>query len=169
MSLSVVLWDDVPEVPVIVSGTIPADAVALAVRVSTLVVVVGFGKNDAVTPLGSPDAARLTLPENPFAEFTVIVLIPSLPCTTPTLFGEDETVKYAGKCPKQPVRIAARGKKARTARVAVLMDEFLGQAMVDAVVCLGESAMACFSRAWMRKSPEAFGRLLHLRSQRKRP
>ncbi|MFZ0808530.1 MAG: hypothetical protein WAN03_20220, partial [Candidatus Sulfotelmatobacter sp.] len=55
-----------PEVPVIVTVAFPVVAVLLAVSVITLDPVVGFVPNVAVTPLGKPDAARLTLPENPF-------------------------------------------------------------------------------------------------------
>jgi hypothetical protein len=54
-----------PEVPVIVTKVCTRAAVLLAVRVSTLVPVVGFGANDAVTPLGRPEAASVTLPVNP--------------------------------------------------------------------------------------------------------
>jgi len=42
----------------------------LAVSVSTLDPVVGFGEKDAVTPLGRPDAERVTLPANPFCGYT---------------------------------------------------------------------------------------------------
>ena len=65
----------------------PVLAVALAVRVSVLDDVAGFGLNAAVTPLGRPDAARLTLPLNPFAGLIVTVLVPLLPCTTLNVFG----------------------------------------------------------------------------------
>ena len=48
-----------------------AMAVLAAVSVSKLEpVAVGFGAKDAVTPLGRPDTARLTLPVNPYWEFT---------------------------------------------------------------------------------------------------
>lgn len=43
----------------------------LAVSVSTLVPLVGFGLNDAVTPLGREGAARFTLPVKPFSSYTV--------------------------------------------------------------------------------------------------
>ncbi len=66
---------------------VPGTAAALAVNVSVLDVVVGFRLKAAVTPLGRPDAARLTLPLNPFAGFTVIVLVPLLPCTTLNVLG----------------------------------------------------------------------------------
>jgi hypothetical protein len=56
----------VPDTPVMVTGLVPAAAVALTVRVSVLVEVVGFGTNCAVTPLGRPEALNSTLPLKPF-------------------------------------------------------------------------------------------------------
>jgi len=44
--------------------------------VSVLVPVVGFELNAAVTPLGKPDAERVTLPLKPFNGVMVIVLVP---------------------------------------------------------------------------------------------
>jgi hypothetical protein len=90
---SVVLAVRLPEVPVMVTVAVPVVAVALAVSVSTLVEVVGFVLNVAVTPLGKPDAARVTLPVNPFKSFTVIVLVPLLPWVMVRLLGESESVK----------------------------------------------------------------------------
>jgi hypothetical protein len=66
---------------------VPVLAAALAVNVNVLDDVAGFGLNAAVTPLGRPDAARLTLPLNPFAGLIVTVLVPLLPCTTLNVFG----------------------------------------------------------------------------------
>jgi hypothetical protein len=66
VSVTVVVAVRLPEVPVMVTVAVPVVAVELAVRVSTLLLVVGFVANDAVTPLGRPDAARVTLPLNPF-------------------------------------------------------------------------------------------------------
>ena len=66
---------------------VPVLAAALAVNVSVLVVVAGFGLKDAVTPLGKPDAARLTLPLNPFAGVMLTVLVPLVPCTTLNVLG----------------------------------------------------------------------------------
>ncbi len=85
--LSVVVCVRLPDVPVIVIVVVPGAAAALAVNVSVLADVVGFGLKAAVTPLGRPDAARLTLPLKPFAGFTVTVLVPLLPCTTPNVLG----------------------------------------------------------------------------------
>jgi hypothetical protein len=42
----------------------------LAVSVIVLLPVVGLGANDAVTPLGKPDAERVTLPVNPYCGST---------------------------------------------------------------------------------------------------
>jgi len=76
-----------PDVPVIVIVAVPVLAAALAVNVSVLDDVAGFGLKDAVTPLGKPDAARLTLPLNPFAALMAIVLAPLIPCTTLSVLG----------------------------------------------------------------------------------
>ena len=65
--------------PVIVIVAGPVAAVLLAVNVSVLVFVVEAGLNDCVTPLGKPDADRLTLLVKPFCGVTVIVLVPLFP------------------------------------------------------------------------------------------
>ena len=50
----------------IVTVDVPVAAVALAVSVKELVLVAEAGLKDAVTPLGKPDADKLTLPVKPF-------------------------------------------------------------------------------------------------------
>ena len=55
---------------------VPVVAALPAVSVKVLVAAAGFVLNDAVTPLGRPDAAKLTLPVKPFWRATVIVLEP---------------------------------------------------------------------------------------------
>src|SRR5207249_880872 len=72
----------VPEVPVMVTVTVPVVAVGFAVSVSVLVVAVGLGLKAAVTPLGSVEGDRVTLPVKPFCGETVIVLEPVLPWVT---------------------------------------------------------------------------------------
>jgi hypothetical protein len=79
VSARVVVATRLPEVPVMVTVAVPVVAVELAVKLSVLVEVVGFGLNDAVTPLGKPDAARVTLPLNPPTSVTVMVLVPAAP------------------------------------------------------------------------------------------
>jgi len=69
----------VPEVPVIVTVDIPVAAVLLAVSVKVLIAlvgVVGFVLNDAVTPFGRPDTAKVTFPAKAFWGATVMVLEP---------------------------------------------------------------------------------------------
>ena len=81
----------VPDVPVMVTVAVPVVAVELAVSVTALVDVVGLVPKLAVTPAGSPDAERLTLPVKPFTGITVIVLVPLPPCVTVTLAGDAES------------------------------------------------------------------------------
>jgi len=64
---------------VIVTVAVPVVAVPLAVNVKVLEEVAGFVPNAAVTPLGTPVADKLTLPEKPFDGVMVIVLVPALP------------------------------------------------------------------------------------------
>ena len=84
-----------PEVPVIVTVTVPVVAVPFALSVNVLLVVVLVGLNDAVTPLGIPVADKLTLPLKPFTGVTVIVLVFALPCTMLKLLGDADNVKFA--------------------------------------------------------------------------
>jgi hypothetical protein len=57
----------------------PTAEVLLAARVSLLGPVVLDGVKKAFTPLGKPDALKLTLPVNPFWGVTVMVLAPLEP------------------------------------------------------------------------------------------
>ena len=75
----VVLAVKLPELPLIVTVAVPVVAVLFAIRVSTLPPVVGLVANDAVTPLGKPDAVRVTLPVNPYWPVTVMVGFPEAP------------------------------------------------------------------------------------------
>jgi len=70
LRLTVVVALKEPEVPVIVRVYCPRLAVLLAVSVSMLLPVAGFGLKDAVTPLGKPETARFTLPLKPFWGYT---------------------------------------------------------------------------------------------------
>src|SRR5208337_1686931 len=102
-----------PDVPVMVTVAAPVVAELLAVSVRVLVVVVAVGLKDAVTPLGRPEAAKLTLPVKPFWPFTVIVLVPLLPWATDKAVGFADSVKLGGCCaapeaPPQPARFTTR-------------------------------------------------------------
>jgi len=83
-----------PDVPVIVTVKLPVDAVLLAVSVSVLVLVVLLGLNDGLTPLGRPEADKLTLPPKPLCGLTVIVLVPLVPWVIVTLLGDAERLKF---------------------------------------------------------------------------
>ncbi len=72
-------------------GDVP---VILAVSVSVLVLVVLLGLNDGVTPLGKPEADKLTLPVKPFCGVTVLVLVPLVPWVIVTLDGDAERLKF---------------------------------------------------------------------------
>jgi hypothetical protein len=87
---TVVICDKLPDVPVMVTVTVPRTAVPLAVRVSVLVAVVLPGLKVAVTPLGRPEAERLTPLLKPFSGLTVIALVPFVPWVTLRLLGEAE-------------------------------------------------------------------------------
>jgi hypothetical protein len=93
VSDTVVVWVSEPEVPVIVTVTVPVVASELALRVTTLAEVVGLAPKPAVTPEGSPDADKRTLPVNPPDGLTVIVLFLLLLCVIFKLEGEAESEK----------------------------------------------------------------------------
>jgi len=85
-----VLWLVPPEVPVTVTVAGPVAAVELALGVSVELAlplaggVTGLLENEADTPLGRPDALRLTAELNPFTLLTVIVLVALAPWVTLT-------------------------------------------------------------------------------------
>ena len=60
----------------IVTVDVPVAAVTAAVSIKELVLVAEAGLKNAVTPLGKPDADKLTLPVKPFRGATVMVLEP---------------------------------------------------------------------------------------------
>jgi len=97
-----------PEMPVTVAVTVPAVAELLAVRVRTLDVVAGLGENAAVTPLGRPEAERLTLPENPYSGLIVIVDVPEVPWLMDTLPGEAARVNVGARTDSERVVVAVR-------------------------------------------------------------
>jgi hypothetical protein len=100
VSETVVVAVKFPDVPVMVTVAVPVVAVLLAARVSVLVEVVGFVLKVAVTPLGKPDAAKVTLPENPPSSVTVIVLVlPPPPRVIVTLLGDEASLKLGVEDP----------------------------------------------------------------------
>src|SRR6202034_74308 len=92
--LIVAVWVKLPEVPVTVTVAVPAVTELPAAIVRVLAPVVLAGLKDAVTPLGRPDAARLTLPLKPLWGPTVSVLTTLFPWTTLRLLGDAERLKF---------------------------------------------------------------------------
>jgi len=90
---TVVVFVKLPDEPVTVTMTVPVAAVLLAVSVKVLLLAVLLGLNDAVTPLGRPDADKLTPPLKPLNGVIVIVLVPVVPWMTVRLLGEVEREK----------------------------------------------------------------------------
>jgi len=84
-----------PDVPVMVILDEPVVAALLAVSLNTLLPVVGFVPNVAVTPLGRPEAARVTLPVNPPTSVTLIVSVALLPFFTDRLAADGTSAKPA--------------------------------------------------------------------------
>ena len=60
---------------------------------TTLEVADEAGLNEAVTPVGAPDAAKVTLPENGLTSVTVIVSVPLAPGATDNVDAEGFSVK----------------------------------------------------------------------------
>jgi hypothetical protein len=89
----VVLAFVLPETPLMVTVEVPVAAVLLAVKVTTLLPVVGLVPKAAVTPLGRPEAESVTLPLNPSTSVTEMVSVALLPCVTESEEAERDSVK----------------------------------------------------------------------------
>jgi|HubBroStandDraft_4_1064222.scaffolds.fasta_scaffold16979_4 hypothetical protein len=76
-----------------VTVRVPVVAELLAVKVSVLVPVVGFGLKDAVTPVPRPVADRVTPPAKPLDGSIVIVVVPCDDLVMVKLVGDAERVK----------------------------------------------------------------------------
>jgi hypothetical protein len=76
------VWLSAPLVAVIVSGYDPTDVAAPTVTVMTdePAFVIDVGLKEAVAPVGSPLAARFTVPVKPFSAVIVAVYIVLPPC-----------------------------------------------------------------------------------------
>lgn len=79
-----------PEAPVTVTVAGPTVAVLDAVNVSVLLPVVVAGLKDALIPVGSPLAVRVTAPVKPLMSVTATVLDPEAPCVTLTGAADSE-------------------------------------------------------------------------------
>ena len=93
VSAMVVLEVSEPEVPLIVTVVVPADAELDAAKITTELLVVGFVPKLAVTPDGKLDAARVTEPLKPLTSATVTVSVALLPCVTDSVDAVGASVK----------------------------------------------------------------------------
>jgi hypothetical protein len=94
LTLIVVAFISVPELPMIVIVAFPTVAPLLAARVNVLELAVLLGLKDAVTPPGKPLTDKSTIPLKAFCGVTLIVVALLLPCATLTLAGNADTVKF---------------------------------------------------------------------------
>jgi len=93
----VIVWLKLPDVPVTLISAVPVAAVALAANVRVVADEVASGLNEAVTPLGNPEAAKVTLARKPFDAAILIELVTLSPCKTVRLAGVAASVKTAGQ------------------------------------------------------------------------
>ena len=138
----------------IINVAVPVVAVGLAVSVSTLEPVMGFGLNEAVTPLGSPGIVSGTLPGDPSAKVIVTLALPEAPWAMARVVGEIEsemlgvrtvtdTFVLAVREPELPVmvRLYVPGIAELSVAVSTLVP-VVGFGLNDAVIPLGTPVAA---------------------------
>jgi hypothetical protein len=81
-----------------VTVEIPAAAVELAVSVKVVLA------NEAVTPVGKPEADKATAPVKPLVGVVVMVLVPLAPCAIVRLLGDADRLKFGAGAAAVTVR-----------------------------------------------------------------
>jgi len=109
-----------PEVPVMVTVEVPTVAVLLAVKVTTLVEVAGLVPKVAVTPVGKPLTAKVTLLLNGLTSVRAIVSVPVAPWTTDNVAADG----FSEKLPPPP------GAMPLTEQAVPLSEMAVGTALV---------------------------------------
>ena len=119
-----------------------------------------MGTNAAVTPLGRPEAAKLTLPVKPPTSPTVIVLVPLLPWATLKAPGKTDSVKPL----PLPVPVSAMSSGLGLALLATVSaptadPTIVGENWTSIVQFLPASSVPPVSEqvvplSWILKSPE---------------
>lgn len=137
---------------------VPKVALLVAVKVSVLEPVAGFGLKEAPTPPVRPEADSLTLGLKPLDGVMVMVLLPFAPCVIVKLLGEAESEKSGGEggaveftvrpmvvvCVKLPaavpvtVTVAVPVVAALLADSVRMLDPVVGLALNEAVTPLGK-------------------------------
>jgi hypothetical protein len=103
----VVLDVRVPEVPVTVTNAVPAGALAVAAKVTTVEVVTGFVLKTAVTPGGRPVAASVTPPLKPLVPVMVAEEVAVAPCTMLRVAGDAANAKVGGGATVREMAVVA--------------------------------------------------------------
>jgi hypothetical protein len=143
-------------VPVTVTKAFPGVAEPLAVIVSKLVPVVGFGVIVAVKPLTSPDTARFTLPAKPATGFTKIVDVKEEPCDSPVDPTEETRVKAVGGIVR--TRVAEAGYSAPDVPVMVTLYFPAGGAPALMLLSVRVSTLAPVLGFGVNDAPTPLGR-----------
>ena len=82
-----------------VTVEVPDAAVLLAVSVNVVLA------NEAVTPVGRPEADKATIPVKPPDGVMVMVLVPPPPCAIVTLVGDADRLKFGAEVAALTVRL----------------------------------------------------------------
>jgi hypothetical protein len=96
VSAIVILLLRAPDVPVTVTVEVPEAAELVVFKVRVLDAVELAALKDAVTPEGNPEAAKVTLPLNPFCAPIAIALVPELPWAMLKVAGVAVSAKDGG-------------------------------------------------------------------------
>jgi len=78
---------------------VPDAAVLLAVSVNVVLA------NEAVTPVGRPEADRATVPVKPLEGVTVMAFVPLAPCAIVRLVGDADRLKFGAGAVAVTVRL----------------------------------------------------------------
>ena len=89
VSASCTVCEAEPRAPVMVIVEVPVAALPLTAKLITLVDEVEVVLNDAVTPAGTPEAERFTLPDKP-ASLTLRIELAAAPCWIASAAGRAE-------------------------------------------------------------------------------
>src|SRR5258708_37989250 len=101
--LTVVVWVRLPDLPVIVTVTVPVVALPEVEKLNVLVLVAGLMLNEAVVPLRMPDADIDTLPLKPVNCAMEIVVVPLLRRATLRLAGDADRLKVGAAVTRREI------------------------------------------------------------------
>jgi len=114
-----------PEVPVMVTVAEPVVAELPAAKVTALVAVAGLALKEAVTPLGRPEAARVTVPAKGLTSVTAMVSVPLAPSAS----DREEAEGLSEKLPDAPP-VPPLDPEPLTEQAVPLREKAVGTALV---------------------------------------